>query len=270
MLIDTHAHLDMPEFDHDRNEVVQRAQEGGVDYIITVGIDVDSCRDAVRLAEALEKVYATVGIHPHHVKDIDETSYDILRAYAGHEKVRALGEIGLDFFRNLSPRDVQKKRFRELIALAREVKLPVVVHDRDAHSETISILREEKAFEVGGVLHCFSGDYGLASQCFDLGFYISIPGTITFRSAQTLHEVVSRSPLERMLIETDCPFLAPVPFRGKRNEPAYVQYVARAIADIKQVSFETVAAITSQNARSVFGIPSPNPSRKPASCDQPQ
>jgi TatD DNase family protein len=254
MLIDTHAHLDMPEFDGDRNEVVKRAREGGIDYIITVGIDLDSCRSALQLADEFAFVYAIVGMHPHNAKDVDDKSYDILREYARHEKVRGLGEMGLDFFRNHSPREVQLRRFREQVALAREVKLPVVIHDRDAHRETLAILKEEKASDVGGVIHCFSGDYAMASACMDMGFYISIPGTVTFNKAQTMQEVVRRIPLERVLIETDCPFLAPAPFRGKRNEPAYVQYVARAIAEIKKVGFETVAAVTSENARLLFGV----------------
>jgi TatD DNase family protein len=254
MLIDTHAHLDMPEFDGDRNEVVKRAREGGIDYIITVGIDLDSCRSALQLADEFAFVYAIVGMHPHNAKDVDDTSYDILREYARHEKVRGLGEMGLDFFRNHSPREVQLRRFREQVALAREVKLPVVIHDRDAHRETLAILKEEKASDVGGVIHCFSGDYAMASACMDMGFYISIPGTVTFNKAQMMQEVVRRIPLERVLIETDCPFLAPAPFRGKRNEPAYVQYVARAIAEIKKVGFETVAAVTSENARLLFGV----------------
>ncbi len=266
MLIDTHAHLDMPEFDGDRNEVVKRAQDGGVDYIITVGIDLESCKSAMQLAEEFEFVYAIVGIHPHNAKDVDATSYDLLRACARHDKVRALGEMGLDFFRNHSPREVQLTRFREQVALAREVHLPVVIHDRDAHRETLAILKEEKAVDVGGVIHCFSGDYAMASVCMDMGFYISIPGTVTFNKAQTLQEVVRRIPLERVLIETDCPFLAPAPFRGKRNEPAYVQYVARAIGEIKKVGFETVAAVTSANARSLFSIPVGQPSHKPDSC----
>jgi TatD DNase family protein len=219
-----------------------------------VGIDLDSCRSAITLAEQFDFVYAIVGIHPHNAKDVDAASYDFLRTCARHAKVRALGEMGLDFFRNHSRRQVQLDRFREQVALAREVNLPVVIHDRDAHRETLAILKEEKASEVGGVIHCFSGDYGMATACMDMGFYISIPGTVTFTKAQTLQEVVRRMPLERILIETDCPFLAPVPFRGKRNEPAYVQYVARAIADIKKLSFEQVAEVTSRNARLLFGV----------------
>lgn len=254
MLIDSHAHLDMPEFDKDRNEVIQRAHDCGIEYIITVGIDVESCRQAIALAEEFESVYAIVGIHPHNAKEIDETTYPLLRNFARHKKVRALGEIGLDFFRNLSPQDTQIKRFRELIALARELKLPIVVHDRDAHQETLSILREEKAFEVGGVIHCFSGDYEMAVKCLDMGFYISIPGTVTFRKATSLQELVKRIPLERILVETDAPFLAPMPFRGKRNEPSYVKYIAETIAQIKHLDFEKVATVTSQNAKVMFHL----------------
>lgn len=256
MLIDSHAHLEMPEYNKDRDDVIRRARDKGIGYIVTVGIDVDSCRKALELADAYDTVYAILGVHPHNVKHIDGKTYVQLKEFVLHEKVCAVGEIGLDFYRNLSPPDVQLKRFRELIGLAREVKLPVVVHDRDAHRETLSILREEKAFEVGGVIHCFSGDYAMASKCFDMGFYISIPGTVTFRKAHTLQEAVKRSPLDRMLIETDAPFLAPVPFRGKRNEPSYVRYVAEALAHLKGVDFEDVARVTSSNTQSLLGIPS--------------
>jgi len=255
MLIDSHAHLNMPEFDKDRNEVIQRAHDNGIDYILTVGIDIKACLQAISLSEEFECIYAIVGIHPHNAKDIDEGTYNILRKLTKHDKVCALGEIGLDFFRNLSPQDVQIKRFRELIGLARELKLPIVVHDRNAHQKTLSILKEEKAFEVGGVIHCFSGDYEMASKCLDMGFYISIPGTITFNKATSLQEVVRGIPLDRMLIETDSPFLTPVPFRGKRNEPSYVSYVADKIAQIKHLDFEEVAAVTSRNAKTLFHIP---------------
>ena len=255
IVIDSHAHLEMPEFDEDRSEVITRARENGIGYIVTVGIDIATCRKALALADAFDTIYAIVGVHPHNVKHIDGKTYTQLKEFVQHEKVRAVGEIGLDFYRNLSPRDVQMKRFRELISLAREVKLPIVVHDRDAHDETLSILKEEKAFEVGGVLHCFSGDYGMAAQCFDMGFYISIPGTVTFRNAHALQEVVRRSPLERMLIETDAPFLTPVPFRGKRNEPSYVRFVADTIAQLKGIDANEVALVSTRNAQSLFHIP---------------
>ena len=255
MLIDTHAHLEMSEFTHDRNEVIRRAHDNGIDYIITIGISVDACKQAIALAEEFEFIYAVLGIHPHNAKDIDEETYPLLRSLTQHEKVCALGEIGLDFYRNLSPQDVQVKRFRELIALARELKLPIVVHDRNAHQETLSILKEEKAFEMGGVIHCFSGDYEMASKCLDMGFCISIPGTITFKNATSLKEIVKKIPIERILLETDSPFLTPLPFRGKRNEPSYVKYVAYTIAKIKKLALEEVARVTSLNAKLLFHIP---------------
>ena len=254
MLIDTHAHLEMPEYNQDRKDVIKKANDSGIDYILTIGIDIKACHQAISLAEEFEFIYAVVGVHPHNAKDIDGGTYDILRELTQHKKVCALGEIGLDFFRNLSPQDVQTKRFRELIALARELKLPIVVHDRDAHKETLAILKEEKAFEVGGVIHCFSGDYEMAAKCLDMGFCISIPGTITFRKAASLQELVRRISLERILVETDAPFLTPVPFRGKRNEPSYVSYVAKKIAQVKNLDFAEVAAVTSQNAKTLFHI----------------
>ena len=255
IVIDTHAHLEMSQYDEDRGEVIKRAHDAGIGAIVTVGIDIESCRKAVALANEFAFIYAVLGIHPHNAQEVDASTYPVLKDLLQHDKVRALGEIGLDFFRNISPQNVQRKRFRELIALAREVKLPVVVHDRDAHDETLSILKEEKAFEVGGVLHCFSGDYGMAAQCFDMGFYISIPGTVTFRNAHALQEVVRRSPLERMLIETDAPFLTPVPFRGKRNEPSYVRFVADTIAQLKGIDANEVALVSTRNAQSLFHIP---------------
>ena len=254
MLIDSHAHLEMPEYHNDRKEVIQRAHDSGIDYILTIGIDIEACHHAIALAEEFEFIYAVVGVHPHNAKDIEGDTYDSLRKLTQHEKVCALGEIGLDFFRNLSPQDVQTKRFRELIALARDLKLPIVVHDRDAHKETLAILKEEKAFEVGGVIHCFSGDYEMASKCLDMGFYISIPGTITFRKAASLQELVKRIPLERILVETDAPFLTPVPFRGRRNEPSYVSYVADKIAKIKKTDFAEVASVTTRNAKTLFHL----------------
>jgi TatD DNase family protein len=168
--------------------------------------------------------------------------------------VKAYGEIGLDFFRNLSPREVQLQRFREQIGLARELKLPIVIHDRDAHEETMEILKSEKAQENGGVIHCFSGDYDMAKKCLDLGFAISVPGSITFKNAVEFQDIIKRLPLESILVETDAPYLTPVPFRGKRNEPSYVRFTAQKIAEIKKVSFEKVAEVTTENAMRVFRL----------------
>jgi TatD DNase family protein len=170
--------------------------------------------------------------------------------------VIAFGEIGLDFFRNLSPREVQLRRFRELIHIGKKLKLPLIIHDRNAHRETLTILEEENGFKGGGVIHCFSGDYDMAKKCVDRGFSISVPGTVTFKNATGLQDVVKKLPLDTMIVETDAPFLAPFPFRGKRNEPAYVMYTAKKIGELKNRSFEEVAQQTTENIRNLFNIPS--------------
>lgn len=252
MLVDSHAHLDLPEFDNDQSEVIKRAKKSGIDYILTIGINSESCSKAIKLADSYDFIYASIGIHPHDAKDVNENTYTVLKSLANNKKVLAVGEIGLDFHRNLSPRDIQIKRFREQINLANELKLPVIIHNRDAHKETLEILREEGAKNLGGIIHCFSGDYSMANSCIDMGFYISIPGTVTFPKAVGLQEIVKKLPISRILIETDCPFLTPVPYRGKRNEPSFIRYVAEKIASLKGKSFEEVAEITSQNFRSLF------------------
>lgn len=254
MLIDSHAHLEMPDFRRDLNEVLQRAQDSGVQFIFTVGTEQRDWKRALEIAQSYSWIYAILGVHPHNAKEIDEKTYSILKNLCKHEKVRAFGEIGLDFFRNHSPRNIQLQRFREQIALARELKLPIVVHDREAHQETLEILRSEKGWENGGVIHCFSGDAEMAKACIDMGFYISIPGSLTYKNAGPYHEMVKKLPLDSLLIETDAPFLTPVPFRGKRNEPGYVRYTAQKIAEIKQVPFEKVAEATTQNALKVFRL----------------
>ncbi|TFG91384.1 MAG: TatD family deoxyribonuclease [Syntrophobacterales bacterium] len=253
MLVDSHAHLEMDEFDGDREKVIQRAQESGVNCIVTVGLNLPDSRKAVALAESYDMIYASVGVHPHDVKNIDETTYDLLRELSKNKKVVAYGEIGLDFFRNLSPKDLQIRRFGEQLELAAELALPVIIHDREAHSETVEMLKG-RGEGRGGVIHCFSGDYDMAVRCIDMGFYISIPGTITYRKSEELREIVKKLPIDRLLVETDCPFLSPEPKRGKRNEPAYVAHTARRIAQIKNLPFEEVERMTSQNASDVFGM----------------
>jgi TatD DNase family protein len=255
MLIDTHAHLSLPQFDQDRTEVIKRARDAGIKHIITVGTDSDDCRRAVALAGEHDFISAAVGIHPHDAKTIDAETYSLIRKFAADNNVVAIGEIGLDFYRNLSLRETQTHHFREQLRLAREVSLPVIIHDREAHQEVLKILQEEKAATTGGVIHCFSGDWEMAQACLDMGFYISIPGTITFKKSEAYHKLVRDLPLDRMLVETDCPFLAPHPFRGKRNEPAYVQYVAKAVAGIKGLGCEAFAEITTQNAQKLFKLP---------------
>ena len=254
MLIDSHAHLGMPQFDRDRYEVIRRAIDAEVELIFTVGTDIGDCRKAIEIARGNERVFAIIGIHPHNAKQVNEGTYSDLRALSKDGKVKAIGEIGLDLFRNLSPKDVQMANFRQQIHLAKELGLPIVVHARDAQKEVLTILREEEAGESGGVFHCFSGDYDMAKFCMDLGFFISIPGTITFKNGSELREVIKKIPLDRILVETDCPFLTPMPFRGKRNEPAYVKITALKLAEVKGLPFDKVARITSRNAKRAFRL----------------
>jgi TatD DNase family protein len=254
MLIDSHAHLEMPEFKKDLEAVIQRAKESGIEYIFTVGTEKKDWKRALEIANSYLSIYAILGVHPHNAKEIDDQTYPMLKELCRSGKVKAYGEIGLDFFRNLSPRDIQLKRFREQIGLAKELGLPIVVHDREAHQETLGILKSEKAEECGGIIHCFSGDFEMAKVCIDMGFYISIPGSITFKNAAGLREIVKKIPLEFLLVETDAPFLTPVPFRGKRNEPSYVRYTAQKLAEIKNIPFEKVAEVTTENALRVYRL----------------
>jgi TatD DNase family protein len=252
MLIDSHAHLEMKEFDCDRDDVVGRAGLAGVSFIITVGTNLSLSRKAVSLAGKYDNIYAAVGIHPHDVGQIDNKTYDNLKELARRGKVVAYGEIGLDFFRNISPQAQQIEKFGEQLQLAQELRLPVIIHDRDAHEES---LRMVKASGINrGVFHCFSGDYEMARQCLDLGFYLSVPGVVTFEKAKTIQDVVSRVPLSSLLLETDCPYLTPNPYRGKRNEPAYIVQTAKKVAAIKGISWEEVAAVTARNTLDLFRI----------------
>ncbi len=254
MLIDSHAHLEMPDFKKDLEGVIQRAKDSGIEYIFTVGTEEKDWKRALEIAHSHASVYAILGVHPHNARETDDQTYSLLMGLCGDEKVKAYGEIGLDFFRNLSPKEIQLQRFREQVGLAKKLGLPIVVHDREAHREIIEILKSEKAEACGGIIHCFSGDYEMARVCIDMGFYISIPGTITFKNAEGLREVVRKIPLESLLVETDAPFLTPEPFRGKRNEPSYVRYTAQKVAEVKKVTFEKVAEVTTENALRVYRL----------------
>ena len=255
MLFDSHAHLDDGRFDQDRDQIIKNAQEKGLAYIMNPGADLRSSLKAVELAHQYDMIYAAVGVHPHDAKDMDDVILLLLKDLARKPKVMAIGEIGLDFHYDHSPRDVQRQVFRDQIQLARELNLPIIIHDREANEEVFNTLREERAFEAGVVMHCYSGSAELARQYVKLGAYISIAGPITYPNARKTVEVVERIPLEHLFIETDCPYLTPVPFRGKRNEPAYVCHVAEKIAEIKKISFEEVAAQTVENAKRFFNIP---------------
>ncbi len=254
MLIDSHAHLEMKDFDKDRSKVIARAVEAGVNHIITVATTIPDIHKALEIGQKNESIFVSIGIHPHEAQDIRAGDYDQLRALAREKKVVAFGEIGLDFYRNHSPRAIQLTRFRELLRLGKDLGLPIILHDREAHDEILNVLMEEGDGLWKGVFHCFSGDVPLAKKVIQMGFFISIPGTVTFSKATTQQEVVRCIPLEKILLETDCPYLAPEPYRGKRNEPAFIRNTAEKVASLKSLSFEDVCRITSLNARALFGI----------------
>jgi TatD DNase family protein len=258
MLIDSHAHLDL--FKGDRNEVIARAFAEGLSAVVTVGIDLNSSRKTLEIARSHEKIYAVAGVHPHDAKMVTKNTMDEIRKLAADPKVVAIGETGLDYYRRLSPEDVQVRVFREFLDLAADIKLPIVIHDRDAHDQVLRILAEQHkkggftAAAGPGVIHCISGDWTYAKTCLDMGFYISVPGVVTFPRAATLVEVVKKLPADRVLVETDCPFLTPEPFRGKRNEPAYVKYTAAACAKLRGENEAAFMDQAAKNTMRVFGI----------------
>ncbi|MBS4221109.1 TatD family hydrolase [Bacillus sp. FJAT-49711] len=254
MLFDTHVHLNDDQYAEDLDEVIARAKNAGVEYMVVVGFDRKTIQKALEIIDEHKFLYASVGWHP--VDAIDMTEEDLiwLEEVAAHPKVVALGEMGLDYHWDKSPKEIQKDVFRKQIRLAKKINMPIIIHNRDATQDIIEILKEEHAEEVGGIMHCFSGSAEVAKQCLDLNFYISLGGPVTFKNAKKPKEVAIQVPLDRLLIETDCPYLAPHPYRGKRNEPSYVRLVAEQIADLKSLSLEEVAQITTANAKKVFGI----------------
>lgn len=251
-LIDTHAHLDSKNYLKDFDDVLKRAKEQKIIKIINIASTPESNKNIINLIKDNDIIYGTLGIHPHDSKLADDFWYDFIKKNSSLKKIVAIGEVGLDFYYDYSPRDVQKSVFRSMIQIAKETRLPLVIHDRDAHSNTYEILVEEKANEIGGVFHCFSGDLIFAKKIIDYGFYISITGVITYKNAKNLQELIKNLPLDRLLIETDCPYLSPEPNRGKRNEPSFVYYVAEKIAEIKNISIEKVAQETTNNAFKLF------------------
>lgn len=259
MFIDSHAHIDGPEFDSDREDVIQRARDAGVSTILNVGTGdphSGAFERAIELAEKHEDVYTAIGTHPHDARLYDDRAEQkIKNLIKQSSRVIAWGEIGLDFHYDNSPRDMQREAFRRQLLAAREMSLPVIVHTREAEDDTIEILRSEWADSgLPGIMHCFSGSIRLAEQCIELGFLISFSGIVTFKKADALRSVAKEVPSERLLIETDCPYLAPIPYRGKRNEPAYVVEVARCLADLRGMSLGEMAHVTSGNFARLFTI----------------
>lgn len=253
MLVDSHCHLDFPDFENELDGVLARAQNAGIGYMLTICTRLEKFAPILELARRHNNMSCSVGVHPHNVGDGTEASVDELLRLAGDANVIGFGETGLDFFYDHSPRDIQERSFRTHIAASRQANLPVIVHTRDADADMVRILRDE--YEKGafpGLIHCFSSGPELAEAVLDMGFYISVSGIITFKTADELRETVSNVPLERILVETDAPYLAPVPKRGKRNEPAFTAYTAARVAELKGVSDEVLAEITTENFFRLF------------------
>ena len=254
MLIDSHAHIQLDKFDADRGAVLERAQEAGVHAIMVIGFDLETSRGAIALAEKYNQVYATIGMHPHDAKDLHDETIHIFHELAAHPKVVALGEMGLDYYRNLSPRPIQKAAFERQLDLAEELDLPIVIHNREAYHDILPIL-QARCGRVRGVMHCFSGDVEIMHQSLALGFHIGIGGPVTYRKSDALQEVAQKTPADALLVETDCPWLAPQFRRGKRNEPAYVRATAEKIAELRGISLEEIGEITTRNFEGLFITP---------------
>jgi TatD DNase family protein len=255
VLFDTHAHLHDPQFDADREEVMRRAREEfGVHAILNVGYNRETIQASLQLAERVDFIYAAVGWHPHEADACTTQDLAWIRQLTRHPKVVALGEMGLDYYRNRSARDRQADIFRQQIAIAKETGLPLIIHDRDAHEDVVQILKEEQADEVGGVMHCFSGDLSMMEACLQLNFYIGLGGPVTFKNAKLPKEIATHVPADRLLLETDCPYLAPHPYRGKRNETGYVRLIAETIAHIRGIDLPELAAFTTMNAKNLFKL----------------
>lgn len=251
MLFNTHSHVDTArQFDADRDEVMARAREMGVSQLMVIGFERALIPITLAFAERHDGVWAAVGIHPTSALEWGPEAEAEIRAAARHPRVRAVGEVGLDYYwKDRAPFPVQQDVFRQQIRLARELGLPLVIHNRDAHADVLRILEEERADEVGGIMHCFSGDWAMAERCLELNFYIGIGGTVTYKNNPTLREVARRLPVDRIVLETDDPYLAPVPHRGKRNEPGYVRIVAEFLAELRETTLEAIAEATTANAR---------------------
>ena len=256
MLIDSHAHIQGNEYDGEVEVIIERARGVGVEKIIAVGGagDMSSNTDAIALADSFHAVYATVGMHPHDAKDVGIEELETLRGLTTHPKVVAVGETGLDYYYNHSSHELQEQAFSSFIHMACETGLPIVVHESDAAEKAAELLRQEGNGKLCGVIHCFTGNYQAARAYLDLGFYLSFTGIITFKNAEPLRAVVRQIPLDRILVETDAPYLTPVPHRGKRNEPAYVRFVAETVAKVRGISLEEVASITTANTQKLFSL----------------
>ncbi|MDF2592530.1 MAG: hydrolase, TatD family [Clostridia bacterium] len=254
MLFDTHAHLDDDRFDEDRRQIIEQCKAEGVELILNAASNLETSLSSIALSKEYDFIYASVGVHPHDAKSMDNKTTEILSDLAANTKVKAIGEIGLDYHYDFSPREVQKQRFMEQIDLAKQLKLPIIVHDRESHGDIMDIFNKMNVSGMGGVLHSFSGSVEMARECLKLGFYLSVSGPLTFKNNVKTVEVVREIPLDMLLIETDSPYLTPAPYRGQRNYPGHVRYVAEKIAEIKGLTFDEVARTTLENGKKLFNI----------------
>lgn len=254
LLFDTHMHVNADQFKDDKEEVVQRAFDTGVKYMVVVGFDRTTIPLAMEIAEQYETIYAAIGWHPVDAIDMTDSDLEWIRELSSHPKVVAIGETGLDYHWDKSSKTVQDEVFRKQIRLAKEVNMPIIIHNREATEDIIKVLQEEDAQQVGGIMHCYNDDVRYVPSCLDMNFYISLGGTVTFKNAPLPKEVAVQVPIDRLLIETDSPFLAPHPNRGKRNEPSYVKLVAEKVAELRDMSLEEIGKKTTENAFRLFRL----------------
>ena len=253
-MIDTHCHLDFDQFNNDRSLVIERAKKAGVGYFVNVGSSFSGSKKSVELAGRHDSVFASVGVHPHHADELTGEEFTELETLAGDKKVVAIGEVGLDYFKSPSSPDKQKELFIKFIGLSKELGLPLIIHNRDAHEDVLNTLKENYGLPVSGVMHCFSGERELLNRVLDMGFFVSFTCNLTFKNAKALREVAKHAPIERLLLETDAPFLAPQAYRGKRNEPAYITELRDILSELLNLPKAEIEEVTTENAKKLFGI----------------
>ena len=254
MLIDTHVHLNAEQYVNDLDEVIERARENGIEKMVVIGCDRPTIERTMELIDEHEDIYGVIGWHPVDAIDCTDEDLEWIEQLSKHEKIVGIGEMGLDYHWDKSPKDVQKDLFKKQIELAKRVNLPIIIHNREATEDCVAILKEMHAEEIGGIMHAFSGDESVADEIIDMNFYVSLGGAVTFKNAQLPKDIAVHVPIDRLLVETDAPYLTPHPYRGKRNEPAYVKLVAEKIAELRQISYEELARTTSENAKRLFKI----------------
>ena len=254
MLIETHVHLNAEQYVNDLDEVIERARENGIEKMVVIGCDRPTIERTMELIDEHEDIYGVIGWHPVDAIDCTDEDLEWIEQLSKHEKIVGIGEMGLDYHWDKSPKDVQKDLFKKQIELAKRVNLPIIIHNREATEDCVAILKEMHAEEIGGIMHAFSGDESVADEIIDMNFYVSLGGPVTFKNAQLPKDIAVHVPIDRLLVETDAPYLTPHPYRGKRNEPAYVKLVAEKIAELRQISYEELARTTSENAKRLFKI----------------